>query len=155
MQHEQSCFESSLSEDSYGIPFIHHMLDCLGTLKQDDCIESESFEENYELVQQKLSSSHTGFEQTPRATPMHYRDMFPYVEVPHALPNQNSGMISMFEAQAIKNYTDCFQVIEVPPSLPKQTPDTQTISASPPLDLDAFSHSSSAQYTMDAATLQC
>ena len=113
----QGWIGSPLKESSQGAPLTHDILERLGALKQDGLGTGEAFEEDLNLMQQRLIASGAGFMQ---------RDL-------SSDSDSESGQSPIHDAASQKppHFTDPFAMNRFPPTPPNQSPFPRNMQAIP------------------------
>jgi len=115
-QNGQGWMGSPLKETSQGVPLTHDILERLGVLKQDGHTVNERFEEDLNVLQQKLIADGAGFMQRQ----------------PSYDTNSESEHSPMYEPAAQKPaFSNPFSLNKFPPTPPNQSPYPQSARAVP------------------------
>lgn len=123
-QNGQGWTGSPLKETSHGGPLTHDILERLGALKQEGHVSSEAFEEDLNLMQQRLIANGAGFMQREASS-----DTCSEID-----------QSPVFEQMPSKPpiFTDPFSHHQFPPTPPNESPHPRTAKTASPLRTQAF-----------------
>lgn len=120
LQNGQGWTGTPLKESASGSPLTHDILESLGALKQDGQSSNESFEENLELMQQKLIANGAGF--MPRE-----------VSFDAASDFDSTSSFDQGNHKITPSFTNPFQAGHFPPTPPQHSPHQRMSHTSSPL----------------------
>jgi hypothetical protein len=140
VQNGQGWVGSPLKETSHGGPLTHDILERLGALKQDNQAETESFEEDLAIMQQRLISNGAGYMQRSNSADSDSEtDQSPVFE---QMPSRRPELMTSFGATRF------------PPTPPNTSPYMRSASTSSAPGHLRFSQSVTSQSAMNPALLQ-
>lgn len=118
---------SPLKETSHGMPLTHDILDRLGVLHQEGHVTNGVFEEDLNVLQQRLIADGAGFMQRQPSHESH--------------SDCASAPSPIYEPVAQRpNFTNPFPMNRFPPTPPNQSPFPQSAQAIPPTKSHTYPH---------------
>lgn len=126
MQNGQGWTGAPLKENNHGLPLTHDILERLGALKQDGHATTDVFEEDLNVLQQKLIADGAGFMQR---------------QASHDSHSDSSAPSPIYEPVAQRpNFSNPFTLNQFPPTPPNQSPFPQNARAIPPAKSHTYPH---------------
>ncbi|KAI1620757.1 hypothetical protein EDD37DRAFT_612223 [Exophiala viscosa] len=117
LQDGQGWTGSPLKETSNGMPLTHDILERLGALKQDGNVTHEGFEEDLNVLQQRLITDGAGFMQRQHSHDSH---------------SDTSAPSPVYEPVAQRlNFSKPFNLNQLPPTPPNRSPYPHNVRAVP------------------------